>query len=299
MFGRQREGSVVCRSCGSLVGVRDERCYSCGARNPALWGYAPLVRRLGGEDLGFTKIVLGGCIALFVVSLLFDPGAVREGGGLFGFLSPSGEGLFLLGASGVAPVIQYGRWWTVLSAGWLHGGILHIFFNLYWARMLIPLGARLYGPGRLVILYIVSSVGGFLLSTFASYGLLLMMNAGTPGAGLLARVLGLAGVTVGASAALMGMFGALVHYGKRGGSADLSRWAWGYVIAILVIGVVFPFVDNWAHIGGFLTGWLGAKILDPMKPERLDHLVVALVLLVLTVASIALSVATGLELPRG
>ena len=57
MFKRQRTGSVVCASCGSLVGVNDEQCYSCGRRNPGLWGYAPLLRRLG-NDLGFVSIIV-------------------------------------------------------------------------------------------------------------------------------------------------------------------------------------------------------------------------------------------------
>ena len=39
MLKRQRTGSVVCASCGSLVGVNDDKCYSCGRRNPGLWGY--------------------------------------------------------------------------------------------------------------------------------------------------------------------------------------------------------------------------------------------------------------------
>ena len=49
MFKRQRTGSVVCASCGSLVGVNDEQCYSCGRRNPGLWGFGPLLRHLGAE----------------------------------------------------------------------------------------------------------------------------------------------------------------------------------------------------------------------------------------------------------
>jgi hypothetical protein len=52
MFKRQRTGSVVCSSCGSLVGVNDDRCYSCGRRNPGLWGFAPALRAFG-NDLGF------------------------------------------------------------------------------------------------------------------------------------------------------------------------------------------------------------------------------------------------------
>ena len=57
MFRRQSSGSVVCPSCGRLVGVRDEACFNCGQRNPALWGFAPALRRLG-NDLGFVKLRL-------------------------------------------------------------------------------------------------------------------------------------------------------------------------------------------------------------------------------------------------
>ena len=45
------------------------------------------------------------------------------------------------------------RWWTVLSAGWLHGSLLHIIFNMMWVRDLGPVVADMYGPGRMVIIY--------------------------------------------------------------------------------------------------------------------------------------------------
>src|SRR5512145_2509848 len=120
MFKRQTTGSVVCTSCGSLVGVRDEKCFNCGRRNPGLWGFAPLLRSLG-NDLGFVPLVIWSSSALYLVSLLLSGTAMRMGGGLFGFLAPDSGVLFLLGASGGVPVFGYGRWWTVLSASWLHG----------------------------------------------------------------------------------------------------------------------------------------------------------------------------------
>ena len=45
----------MCPSCGSLVGVRDEKCLSCGRANPGLWGFAPVLRKLGA-DLGFVPL---------------------------------------------------------------------------------------------------------------------------------------------------------------------------------------------------------------------------------------------------
>ena len=62
MFKRQRTGSVVCASCGSLVGVNDDTCYSCGRRNPGLWGFGRALRDFG-NDLGFITLVIYGCSA--------------------------------------------------------------------------------------------------------------------------------------------------------------------------------------------------------------------------------------------
>jgi rhomboid protease GluP len=96
----------------------------------------------------------------------------------------------------------------------------------------------------------------------------------------------------------MGLLGAMIHYGRRGGSSEVSRWAWGYAVLFIVFGFVVPGIDNWAHLGGFGGGWLAARLLDPLKPERIDHLVVALVLLAASLAAIVVSVVTGLPYVR-
>src|SRR5689334_13130161 len=128
VFGRQRSGSVVCVSCGYLVGVNDDKCYHCGRRNPGLWGFAPVLRRLG-HDLGFVPFVSGLCVILYVLTLIVSGGDIGGGGGM-NIFAPNTFSLMLFGASGAIPVFGLGRWWTVLSAGWLHGGLLHIVFNV-------------------------------------------------------------------------------------------------------------------------------------------------------------------------
>ena len=62
-----------------------------------------------------------------------------------------------------------GRWWTIFSAGWLHAGLLHIFFNMMWVRQLGPPTADIYGAGRMVIIYTLSGASGFLLSSVAGH----------------------------------------------------------------------------------------------------------------------------------
>src|SRR6187549_2858713 len=118
MFKRQTSGSVVCVSCGYLVGVKDDRCYHCGRRNPALFGFAPALRSLG-HDLGFVPFMTGMCAIVYVLTLV--RGGISMNGGIMSFLSPSGASVFDFGAAGAVPVFGFGRWWTVLSASWLHG----------------------------------------------------------------------------------------------------------------------------------------------------------------------------------
>ena len=280
MIDRPTSGSIVCPGCGRLVGVRDEKCLGCGRANPGLWGFAPWLTRLG-RDFGFTEVIIVGCSLLFIITLLLrDPESI--GGGIFGLLSPGRKALFLFGSSGSLPVFTFGRWWTVLSAAWLHGGILHIVMNMLWIRQLVPVLTQFYGVGRLVIIYTASSIAGFGVTSFMG---LLALPGPLHGASF----------TVGASAPLFGLFGALVLYGQRTGSSMLSRQVWQWVLIFGVLGLLIPFVDNWAHLGGFAGGWLAARYLDPLKPESAQHLVAALVCLGATLLSILISVLHGLQ----
>lgn len=290
MFKRQRTGSVVCASCGSLVGVNDDKCYNCGRRNPGLWGFGPMLRAFG-NDLGFVALVVYGCTVLYALGLLLTVmlgGDVMGGGSPMSILSPDGRALFILGASGYEPIFTFGRWWTILSAGWLHAGVLHIFFNLLWVRQLGPATADIYGPGRMVIIYTVAGAAGFLLTALAAYFLWWMPIPFLRGSPL----------TVGASAPVFGLLAALVYYGRRGGSSMIRTEAMGYATVFFVMGFIIPGVDNYAHAGGFLGGYLASVWLDPLKPERMDHLVIAAVCLGLTALSIIASVLTALPLLR-
>ncbi|MEW6321624.1 MAG: rhomboid family intramembrane serine protease [Acidobacteriota bacterium] len=279
MLKRQTEGSVICASCGVLVGVKDETCYNCGRRNPGLWGYAPALRRLG-QDLGFVPLVIGATVVLYVLSLLLS------GSNLQMMLAPSTEILFLLGASGAVPVMGFGRWWTLLTAGWLHAGILHVLFNVLWIRQLAPVVADLYGPGRMIIIYVASGVAGFALSSLAGAYL----------AGLPVFFLRGAQFTVGASAPIFGLLGALVYHGRRTGSSHVAHAGLQYALFLGLFGLIMPGIDNYAHAGGFAGGFAASRLLDPLKPERIDHLAIAVVCLLATFVALVASVVTALPL---
>ena len=213
MFKRQTSGSIVCPGCGRLVGVQDERCFNCGRVRPGLWGFAPLINKAIGEVV-FVDVVLYGCAAMFVLTLLSEPSAIG-GGGLFSMLSPGQRPLFLFGA-----------------------------INLPW-----PLTG--------------------------------------------------AGFTVGASAPLFGLFGALVVYSQSSGQSQLGRQVWQWVIMFTFIGLLIPIVDNWAHLGGFAGGYAASKVLDPLKIESPRHLLVAGACLALTLLSLIASVLHGIPLFTG
>ena len=276
---RQKTGSVVCASCGSLVGVNDDRCYNCGRRNPGLWGFGPVLRRFG-NDLGFVSLVVYGCSVLYAVTLLVSLwlGESLMSGSIFSILGPGTRTLFLFGASGAVPVFVYERWWTVLSAGWLHGGALHILFNVMFVRQLGPAVADMYGAARMIIIYTIAGAAGFFLSSFAGMFLpaLPFLNG--------------AQFTIGASAPIFGLLGALVYYGRRGGSTLVRSEALGYAMTMFVFGLFVPGVDNYAHGGGFIGGYLAGMWLDPLKRERMDHFVGAAICLGLTALSILWSI---------
>jgi len=281
MLRRKTSGSVVCPSCGSLVGVNDERCYTCGRVNPGMWGFAPALRQLG-SDLGFVPLVVGGSAVLYVLTLL---ATVRGGqwimGGGFNILAPNTPALLAFGASGGFPVFQLGFWWTVLSATWLHGSFLHILFNMMWVRDIGPSTADVIGPGRTIIIYVVSGVCGFLLSSVASEYL--------PPLPLLRG----AQVTVGASASIFGLLGALVHYGRKSGSSYVHAQAKQWALIMFIYGLIMPGIDNFAHAGGFLGGYVTSAFFNPLTREKGDHLLVAAILLLLTFAAIAMSIFEG------
>jgi rhomboid protease GluP len=274
--------SVLCPSCGTLVGARDHECLTCGRNNPGLWGLSWLVRE-ASNDMLLPTIVMWACGAVFMASLAVDPEAVGSSG-LLSFLAPSDRSLQLFGASGAVPVFGRHQWWTLLSAGWLHAGALHIVFNMLWIRELAPAVARLYGPGRATIIYTLAAVAGFAASSLI----------GT--LPFLPRFLAGGGVTVGASAPIFGLLGALLYYGRRGGSRLLGEHAKGLAVTMLLFGFIMPGVDNWAHLGGLAGGWAAARLLDPLRPERGDHVILAGLCLLVSLASVLASVVHGLGL---
>jgi rhomboid protease GluP len=205
--------------------------------------------------------------AFYLLSLLVDMGAMGLAINPMTFLAPSEKSVFLLGATGTFP-IGYGRWWTLVTASYLHGGLLHIVFNMMALKQLAPFVLDAFGFNRFAILYIWTGVVGFFLSWLA----------GVP-------------FTLGASAAICGLIGAIVYYGKsRGGvyGEAIYRQALSWIVGLVLFGVFLPGINNWAHGGGIVSGIAIAFLVGYDERARETALIrtIATASILLTVAAL-------------
>ncbi len=196
----------------------------------------------------FIKGVIYINIFLFIVSLVFSRKLPGLSANPLTFLSPGGDSLFAMGATGSIPVGKYHRWWSLISAGFLHGGILHIFFNMAAFKQIAPFVIRVYGIWRMSAIYILGSIAGFFLSNIAGVAF-----------------------TIGASASVCSLIGTLLYYGKSRGDAfgnNLFRQVGGWVIGLFVFGLILPGINNWAHGGGIAAGIVLGYILGYEQKTR-------------------------------
>ena len=253
IFGRGKQGRPqICPACRSLVGVGATHCHQCGAS--LRFSLAAASRSLGGlmpAQSPATYGILGLSCLFFVISLL---ATVR----LTGFTSPSGgglSGLFNLGAISGGVLERFGaslplpynlvQPWRFVMAIFLHGSILHIFFNMWVLMDIGPQIEELYGSARYFFIYIVTGMGGYLVSSVTGH------------------------MSVGGSGALLGLIGVLLAVttgrktaGMRMIRNQMIRW----LIYIAVWGLVFPGIDNYAHGGGLVAGFIVGKIMADRVP---------------------------------
>jgi rhomboid protease GluP len=235
-----KKNSLLCPGCRRLISRDEPVCPYCGLRHPGSWWKNSRFTAVLGDPNQFVRLLIGVNIVMYIISLL------------------------LLGATGTVPILRLHRWWSLLAANYLHGGLLHIFFNMIALRQLGPLASQEYGPYRMIIIYTVSGVAGFFLSFLA----------GVP-------------LTIGASAAICGLIGAMICYGKsRGGvyGEEIYRQVGGWAIGIFIFGFLVPGINNWGHGGGMLAGALLGYLLgyQERRRESLLHRLAGLACLILT-----------------
>ena len=264
---------MICPQCGKLISVGEEKCPFCGAWRPGLYGYAPVMQRWFARGFDLTAMISTTCVVLYIASLVLQPEAIFQFRGLFSILSPGSRALYQLGMTGGVAWDQ-GWWWTLLTAIYLHGGLLHIVFNVMWIRSLGPNAIDVFGPARAFIIFSVAGAVGFLVSNFATQ---LTLGQPTP--------------SIGASGSIFGLLASLIVYARKRGGAMLSAQLWQWALIMFVMGFLMSGVNNWAHAGGFAGGWLAAQVMPFASDRREGRLamIMALALIGVTAAGFVLS----------
>jgi rhomboid protease GluP len=183
------------------------------------------------------------------------------------FLSPSADDLLRFGANNAGAVLFYGEWWRIVTAMFVHVGIIHLATNMWCLWNLGLLAEPLLGSGGVVAAYILTGAAGNLLSTFVSQ----WRYHPPPGSE------GLFGpVGAGASGAVFGLAGVLIVLLKSPllpiPRADLNGLRKSVIMfaainLVIGLGTMIPGsvvrIDNMAHLGGFSCGLLFATPLVP------------------------------------
>jgi membrane associated rhomboid family serine protease len=164
------------------------------------------------------------------------------------------------------PLVADGEWWRIITGGFLHAGILHIAFNMYFLYFLGTILEPMIGRLRFALIYVVALVGG-------SFGALLL-SPNTP--------------TVGASGAVFGLMGAAIIAMRARG---IDPWQSGLGVTLLLnLGITFliPGIAIGGHIGGLIAGGIVGYLLFEVADRRRSS--VTPVLAVCVVLAVALAV---------
>lgn len=225
----------MCPNCRAFIDNSDRVCPYCGQQ---------VGRRI--VDTREPAQILGGLIpqAHFTTVLILVLNAALFAATQLLSKSYGGDNyaLYALGAKfGEAITVRH-EWWRLVTAGFLHGGWLHIGMNSW---VLYDLGAQveqIYGTPRFLVIYFVGTVTGFYMS--------LLVSPNVP--------------SIGASAGITGLIGAMIAFGviyRNSIGNSVRDFYVRWVVYILAIGFIGGFgVDNFAHIGGlaggFAVGWV-------------------------------------------
>jgi rhomboid protease GluP len=222
----------MCPHCRAFITIKDRVCPYCNeslapkqsGADPTLFaGFIPHVRFN-------TMIIMLINFGMYMATALFSMNSGNENA----FFSLDNRTLVAFGAK-FTPFIAQGEWWRLVTAGFLHGDILHILMNSW---VLFDLGAQVeefYGASRMLVIYFIGTVLGFYASAWWSPG-----------------------VSIGASAGICGLLGAMIAYGvhnKTGMGAAIRGMYIRWALYILAFGLIISRTDNAAHVGGIAGGF--------------------------------------------
>ena len=232
-----RETGVSCSNCGNPICTDCMTATPVGMRCPECARQKTPVRTaasFAGGDPIVTYVIMGICVAVFFLGGGGGSGPVFQDGALYG------------------PAVDFGnQYWRLASYGFLHGGIIHIAFNMI---ILFQLGTMLepaLGRARYLGLYVAGLLGG-------AFGALLL-DPTRP--------------TVGASGAVFGLMGAAFIMQRARGINPMQSGIGPLILLNLAIGFVIPNVSVGGHVGGLVAGSLAALAVEAVAQRRGSQLV--------------------------
>jgi rhomboid protease GluP len=236
----------ICPACGALVGISATRCHECGANlRFSLAAFSKKLSGIFGEyDAPVTTVLLVSNILMFGVSWLAIV-AAGKGGGLSILWGVGGETQYRLGSSFPYSIFILHEWWRLVTAMFLHGGLIHIGFNMMALMQLGPAMEELYGSARYLFFYVVTGAFGFLVSA------------------------GIGNHSLGASGAILGLVGLMLAVTtKRGGAYmhELRSRLIRSVVILFVLGFMGMGMDNYAHGAGLAAGFGLGKLFADRQP---------------------------------
>lgn len=179
-----------------------------------------------------TYIIMAICIIMFIIS---------------------GFGLDLMSlvkyGANVGSLVKSGEVYRLITYMFLHGGFLHIFFNMYSLYIVGPKVEDFYGKWKYLLIYMISGISGGLLS--------IALNGEV--------------ISIGASGAIFGLFGALLYFGYnyRGYIGQIVRsQVLPIVIYNLIIGFFISGIDMWGHVGGLIGGLIASYMLGTIENKK-------------------------------
>jgi membrane associated rhomboid family serine protease len=230
-----RQTALSCSNCGRNVCPECMTHAAVGIRCPECSGKPRVMRRAAftqPNEPWVTRFLIAANVVVFLLTNSIN-------GGLgFGSADLNSLGVKL---SLAGPFIAHGDYWRLVTSGFVHFGILHIAFNMYFLWIIGQPLERYLGSVRFGVVYMVSLLGG-------SFGALLL----SPNS-----------LTAGASGALFGLMGAMFVLERQRGIALLG----GSIGGLIVINLAFGFIPGsnisiGGHIGGLIAGGLCAFVLS-------------------------------------
>jgi rhomboid protease GluP len=236
----------LCPACGTLVGASATKCHQCGASMS--FSMAAASKTLGRwmpQTSPVTYAMLSICCLMYGLAIVIT---MRLRGGMSGGLMNLGgiatQVNYRLGASLPLPY-TLAQPWRLVTAIFLHGGLLHIGFNMWVLMDIGPMVEEMYGSARYLFLFVASGACGYLLSSAMGH------------------------LSVGASGSLLGLIGVLLAatQGRKSLQAQALRSALiRWLIYIAVLGIIMSGTDNAAHLGGLASGYVLGRILPDRMP---------------------------------